>query len=276
MGQLMTFNEKQIAIKIREILGKVIANNRNALTENFEEALKEIEGEIDFELSETVNEYLRKEYKKQVRKQMRMMKKNPTSYNYNLIDSNTLTALSQQNIKMIVNLSSKVMNDYLKKNYSETLDFIVQTGEKKETIEAMQAMIKGIQPKLAQYSNTIVQTSGTMVRALAGTNALEKAGVTKYTYIVVKDSVTTEICQSLIGKVVEIERAIEQRDAILAIEGDGEQVRNQLKAISPMIKVTEDGFEANGITYTESEIMDIPGVALPPFHYGCRTEIRIL
>jgi len=201
---------------------------------------------------------------------------NGFKYSYNQVDRQMLNVLDQNNTLFIGKFFDNQLEPAIRAEMSKIL---TEQQTKKDTALAIAQMLKDKAGAYAyNYSKMIVETNGTWARSIGNTNALEEAGVTEYEYLVTDDDVTSEICQALIGKTGTIQNAITTRDQYLATptgEDDYDKAKAHLEKISPFIRAQGDGFMANNIYYDKSQIENIPGIALPPFHPNCRTEIVI-
>lgn len=137
---------------------------------------------------------------------------------------------------------------------------------------------------LNQISNFIV-TNNTWTRSIATTNLLERAGATKYKYLVVLDNKTSPICRALAGKEVSVDKAIKLRDEYVNIpRNDYDKFKETINEVSPLVAYNEETerfyYQSEKNTpysreYSNDEILDMKGMALPPLHIGCRTEISV-
>lgn len=171
----------------------------------------------------------------------------------------------------VVDELKKMVSDgkSLKDTKSDIADLIGLTGKKALS-------------NLASY----VVTNNTWTRSIATTNLLERAEAKAYKYIVVLDAVTTDICRALAGKELPVDRAIQLRDDYLAIPRDNyDNFKTGVEQVSPLIAYDKE----NDVFYKQSQagngykqiwtpdnILEIPGIELPPLHINCRTEIGIV
>lgn len=196
-------------------------------------------------------------------------------YKFDRIDRDQLNILDQNNTLFIGKYFTEQAEAGIRKELEK---IITEQQTKKDASEAIAKMLT-IQGQYANsYSRMLVETNGTWSRSIAKSTALEDAGFTEYTYQVTNDDVTSEICQALDGKTNTVQNAIQTRDDYLNVDmSDYDKAKAQFESFSPFIRATEGGgFEAAGRNYTTDQIMQIPGIALPPFHPNCRTEIVVL
>jgi len=197
------------------------------------------------------------------------------SYTYNQVDRQMLNTLDQNNTLFIGKYFENDLEPLIRKEMSKIL---TEQQSKKDTSKAIAEMLKDQAGARAyNYSKMIVETNGTWARSIGNINAMEEAGVTEYYYDVTLDDVTSEICQALAGKSFPIDKGIQARDSYLNMPTtDYATGRAYLERTSPFIQATKDGnFKANNQVYTKDQLMNIPGIQLPPLHPNCRTEIFI-
>lgn len=199
---------------------------------------------------------------------------NGFKYSYNQVDRQMLNILDQNNTLFIGKFFDNQLEPVIRAEMSKIL---TEQQTKKDTALSIAQMLKDKAGAYAyNYSKMIVETNGTWARSIGNTNAMEEAGVTEYEYLVTDDDLTSDICQALIGKTGTIENAITTRDQYLAMPTTSyEAGRDYLERVSPFIRAQGEGFSAGGKYYDKSQIENIPGIALPPFHPNCRTEIVI-
>ena len=135
---------------------------------------------------------------------------------------------------------------------------------------------------LASY----IVTNNTWTRSIATTNLLERADAKAYKYIVVLDAVTTDICRALAGKELPVDRAMQLRDDYMAIPRNNyDDFKAEIEQVSPLIAYDKEkevyykqsqADNAYKQIWTKDNILDIPGIELPPLHINCRTEIGIV
>ena len=235
----------------------------------------------EYDQSAVVNsDYLynmsRSQYGAAIRQVQAQIRQQLTDYKYlfDRIDRDQLNILDQNNTLFIGKYFTEQAEAGIR---SELAKIITEQQTKKDTAAAIADMLT-IQGKYANsYSRMLVETNGTWSRSIAKSTALEDAGFTEYTYQVTVDDVTSPICQALAGKTNRVENALRTRDNYLSIDTSNyNRAKSQLENFSPFIRETADGFEAGGRSYTAEQIMQIPGIALPPFHPNCRTEIVVL
>lgn len=226
----------------------------------------------------------RLQYEAEVRKMQGLVRKETPDFKYNFkaTDKEALDILDRGNSLFISRYYDKQLEPQLKDKMAELISG--QTGLK-EVKESMAELLGWTGRKGLQSASNLVVTNDTWIRSVSATNVLEEVGRLKYKYFVTVDEVTSEICMALDGTEGEVENAIQLRDDYLAIpREDYTAFMEKSKEISPFINYDKDtnSFYKQGDnsgyrqTWTEDNIQDIPGIALPPFHQYCRTEIHTI
>lgn len=197
-------------------------------------------------------------------------------YNFKNTDREMLNTLDRTNSLFIGKFFSNMQEPLIRSEMQKMATSGLQS--KTETVQAIADMLKEKAGRQAyNYSKMIVETNGTWARSISNTNLLEDVGITEYGYLVIEDNVTSEICLSMVGKTGTIQDATTLRDQYLNLDKTNyETAIDELKQISPFITATENGFKAGNRYFDKSQIENIPGIALPPFHANCRTEIIII
>lgn len=107
-------------------------------------------------------------------------------------------------------------------------------------------------------------------------NLFDRGGFTEYEIVAIMDNRTSEICRAMHGRTFKIGQAQSTIDRILEAE-DAEE----LKQIAPWRKdltefgvKTQDAFKTGPRATSFSSSLADAGMALPPYHFRCRTSIR--
>lgn len=205
------------------------------------------------------------------------------NYKFNTTDKTMLDIFDDGGSLFI----SNIYNNNLEGKMVDELKKMISEGKSlKDTKTDIANLLQITNNKaLNQISNFIV-TNNTWTRSIATTNLLERAGATKYKYLVVLDSKTSPICRALAGKEVSVDKAIKLRDEYINIpRNDYDKFKENINNVSPLIAYNEETekfyyqSEKNipyNREYYSDEILDMKGMALPPLHIGCRTEIQIV
>ena len=219
----------------------------------------------------------RSQYDASVRKMQAMIRASVAAgykYQFDKIDRDMLNVLDQNNTLFIGKYFDNQLEPLIRKEMSK---IITEQQSKAATVDAIAQMLKDTAGGYAyNYSKMIVETNGTWARSISSTNILEDIDIIEYQYLVYDDAVTSDICLALKGRTNTVEAAIKTRDNYLAMPtGSYDEAISHLERVSPFIRATDDGWEAGGRQYSKDDLMNIPGISLPPFHPNCRTEIII-
>ena len=108
------------------------------------------------------------------------------------------------------------------------------------------------------YFEGLAEHTANRVRELGKVTGYEKAGIMKYEIRAIMDDRTSEICQTMNGKVFEVAVAASFRDSLLGLSSP-----EDIKSVAPWRSIGE----IKGVP--DSEIPS--GMELPPYHWRCRT-----
>jgi hypothetical protein len=235
-------------------------------------------------VSDTVYGGIKSQYENAIRVAQKSLRSVDTSfkYNFNIKDKTMLDTLDKGNSLFL----SSQYDDALKDKIISSMKELV-TGDKtkKEITDDIANLLGSVGKKAVNQIGNMVVTSNTWSRSIATVNLMEVAEVTEYKYIVVNDNVTTDFCLNLIGKTGKLSDAKLLRDKYISLDRtDSTKFYNDVQNVSPDIyedKDTGNFYTKNAITdvrkdYSKEQIMNIAGIALPPFHNFCRTEIAVI
>jgi len=130
----------------------------------------------------------------------------------------------------------------------------------------------GWKGSLKDYYTGMTQNLRTQAQSLARITTFELAGVESFRVTAILDNRTSDVCQLMDGTVFSVADGIRLRDKILAMnspadlkEVAGWRSVNEIKSISKARGGRISGPGASRLAKA--------GVALPPYHFRCRTEI---
>jgi len=109
------------------------------------------------------------------------------------------------------------------------------------------------------YWRGLAATTVDRARNFGGVQSMVEAQVSEYEILAVMDERTSPICRFMNGKVFKVEHAVALRDAVL-----NAKTPEDIKAIHPWRQVKE-------VQAWSTEKLAAGGMALPPYHYHCRT-----
>ena len=127
-------------------------------------------------------------------------------YNFSQVDQRAIDTLkSPQN--WFVSKYQTLTDQRLTLNQLEEL---WQSGESVESATAkLSTIFKSSNARINAYTKTTLITNSTRIRSTADLNNFSQNGITKYIYRAVIDNVTTDLCESLNGKVYSIKKALD-------------------------------------------------------------------
>ncbi len=103
----------------------------------------------------------------------------------------------------------------------------------------------------------------TRSREFGRTSAYQKAGINYVKVSAVVDDRTSDICRNLNGRIIAVSKLVQQRDNLMNAKSPEET-----KKIAPWLSKKDIAIKVKGI-----ETSKLPkGVALPPYHFRCRTR----
>jgi hypothetical protein len=123
-----------------------------------------------------------------------------------------------------------------------------------------------------QYFTNEIQTTVTRARSWGNISALQEAEVTEY--VIVNPDPISEICQMMNGRVFKTETAIKQMGAMLDAE-----TPDELAEVTPWVSDLEDFGVTKDNMKLDDEKTNIKiqesGLAAPPYHSKCKSDIEI-
>lgn len=235
-------------------------------------------------VSDSVYGGIKTQYEAAIRQAQKTLRGIDSSYRYNfdVVDKNMLDTLDKGNSIYL----SQQYDSSFKTDVIESMKKLV-TGErtKKEITDDIAKFLGATGKKAVNQVAGMVVTSNTWSRSIATTNMMQDAGVVEYKYLVVLDNVTTTFCRNLAGKTNRVSNAALLRDKYISLDrNDSEKFYDEVQRISPNIYedpakgvyYTVNSNTKSRIEYSKENIMNIPGIELPPFHPWCRTEVAIV
>lgn len=126
--------------------------------------------------------------------------------------------------------------------------------------------------RVNDYFKGLVTTNMNFARNFGQVTAMEEAEIARYMIVAIIDDRTTMICLQLNGQTFEMRYAVEHRDRVAEMESVDE-----LKDFAPWHRdISEVGLSAdrNKEAPSAQEVLAKAGMALPPFHFRCRSEVH--
>ena len=124
---------------------------------------------------------------------------------------------------------------------------------------------------IGSYFRGLASTHASFARNFSQVDAMDEAGITSYQWESVMDELTSTICEEMNGRVFSMQRAKDHMAGILACE-DVEA----LKDFAPWREdLSEFGLTAGKEldSPTAEEVLASNGMAMPPAHLHCRSEV---
>lgn len=111
-----------------------------------------------------------------------------------------------------------------------------------------------------RYFQGLAEHVTNRVRELGKVSGFEKGKITHYRIVAKIDERTSKICRKLNGTKIPVKNSIEFRDKILSLKSPAE-----IKEFAPWVRETSvDRIDTSKLPL---------GLALPPYHYFCRTQV---
>jgi len=112
-----------------------------------------------------------------------------------------------------------------------------------------------------QYYEGLATNIITRARAFANVDSYVDSGIEYYKVVAVNDSRTSKICRHMHGRIIPVQMAVEYKDKLTSIK-DPEEVKSKFGWLK-----TKDTEKLKNM-----KDKDLPlGLALPPYHFNCRT-----
>ena len=128
------------------------------------------------------------------------------------------------------------------------------------------------QNSINAYFEGLVATNMNWAQNFSRVNAMREADITRYQLAVVVDGATSDICLDMVGRTFELKQAVDYMDNVLEAES-----ADEIKNFAPW----RDDLSEFGLSRGESlnspsaqEVLAANGMAMPPYHNHCRTEVE--
>ncbi len=113
-------------------------------------------------------------------------------------------------------------------------------------------------------------THVTMSRNVGNILAMEEVGIARYVWASIIDQTTTPVCSMMNGRTFEMRFARKTIDAIMEADTVAD-----LKRVAPFRKDISSLIGGRGVDDPRaSEVLAANGVAIPPIHFRCRSEVH--
>ena len=122
---------------------------------------------------------------------------------------------------------------------------------------------------VSAYFENLVSTTMNFAQNFARVQAMDEAGIARYRIAAVIDAVTSDICQEMNGKEFELSYAKQHMQNIL----DAEDVEG-VKEAAPWVDSLDEVPGYDSSAPSAEEVLAANGMAMPPYHGHCRTEVE--
>lgn len=128
------------------------------------------------------------------------------------------------------------------------------------------------QNSINAYFQGLVATNMNWAQNFSRVNAMREADITRYQLAVVVDGATSEICLDLVGRTFELKQAVDYMDNVLEAES-----ADEIKDFAPWREDLSEFGISRGERLNDpgaAEVLAANGMAMPPYHSHCRTEVE--
>ena len=185
---------------------------------------------------------------------------------FNLVDKKALKVLNQHNIYWV---GENYGNNLYKSVQKIGNDIITQGLSKTEAGRLFEAELADkFQKYGSQYWEGFANHVVTRSREMGRVEGYVKAGIVRYEWVSVMDDRTSPICIEMNGRVFEVAKAVDIRDAIINADSP-----EDVKDIAPWRTPEKIAADAGVNSMSEISDEDIPAdIILPPAHFRCRSR----
>lgn len=128
------------------------------------------------------------------------------------------------------------------------------------------------QNSINAYFQGLVATNMNWAQNFSRVNAMREADITRYQLAVVVDGATSDICLDMVGRTFELKQAIDYMDNVLEAES-----ADEIKDFAPWREDLSEFGLSRGESLNSPSAADVlaaNGMAMPPYHGHCRTEVE--
>lgn len=149
-------------------------------------------------------------------------------------------------------------------------------GLKKGKIELEKTVPPKFNGDAKGYYTGLAQTTLTRAQSMGRLNLFSQGTFEKYMISAIIDTRTSHICLSMDGRTFTIEQGQEQMENVLTAKSSDElkQVAGWRKDLSAFGVKNQDDFKTGPRSASTSKSLADAGMALPPYHFRCRSTIR--
>lgn len=179
-------------------------------------------------------------------------------------DMNALELLKDQSLMWVRDAYENTIAEELHRALGEYFDSGMTRIEMADRLEAL--LEDKNRRRMLGYFDLLADHVTTRVTEMGHVSGYEDAGIEYVEVVAVLDERTTDICRHMHGRRIPVSALSSQRDLLLdaASRGDG----NAAKRAQPMLSGKS---AVNVLAMPKSNDIVASGVALPPYHFRCRT-----
>ncbi len=194
-----------------------------------------------------------------------------TEISLNLADRKAINVLNEQNIFWV----GEYYDENSKSEVKNAMNKLLADGASRDTIaKELREVFNERGMKGSQYFYDFTNHVAGRLRNMGAVSAMRKSTAEYAEVVAILDDRTTDICREMNGRLVPVGTLVETYQSILDIKTEGrtpDQVRDDLKKIAPF---WSDKNTAKIMGQSTGKIVGKnPGLALPPYHWRCRTRI---
>lgn len=146
-------------------------------------------------------------------------------------------------------------------------DYFKQGHKRSDLADALAVLLHDVEtPKVHEYFSLLSDHLAMKISSIGHVAGYEDAGVEYVEVVAVLDSRTSPICRHMHGRVIAVNTMTRQRDAIMSAASGGDM--EAIKRAQPMISGKR---EKELLNITKTSGLTSAGIALPPYHFRCRT-----
>jgi hypothetical protein len=189
---------------------------------------------------------------------------------YNVTDQKAVEIMNNHNIFFIGEYYNHNNGDIMK---NEIGNLFAEALSRRETAGRVARLVELDKELGIRYFEGFVEHATSRIRNIGNIAGYEKARIEYAEVFAILDDRTTEICQEMNGRMIPVSYMSEIKDRLLSIETEGREVmevKEDLKSILPFWS-DKDTDLIKGLS-TDKILSNNPGLALPPYHWRCRTE----
>lgn len=190
-------------------------------------------------------------------------------FSYNLVDQNAVEIMNKHNIFFIGQYYDHHNGDIMKNNLGQLFAEALRTDQVAESVAKLMETDKKLS---INYFKGLVEHATSRIRNVGNISGYEKAEIEYAEVFAILDDTTSEICLEMNGRKIPVKKMTKLKDEFLSIDTEIQtisEVTDQLKELLPFWR-DKDTESIKGKDTVE--ILDLhPGLALPPYHWRCRT-----